>query len=150
VAVTWRRAADLGTFVNLGLLVPSEAADLRIGARLSALALRAGLRWGGALSAHTTLEGSAGAGLDVAFVTPRPGLDSRATLYGATRHLIHVVQLAATFAVSLSPQWQLTFTPTVEGDLRARHYDVESDGQLVPILKPYRVRPGLIAGVRWK
>ncbi len=150
LAVTWRCAGDLGTFANLGLLVPRETADMRIGVRLSALTLRAGLRWGGALSAHTALEGSAGAGLDVAFVTPRPGLDSTATLYGATRHLIYVAQLAVTFAVSLSPEWQLTFTPTIEGDMRARHYDVRSDGQLVPVLEPYRVRPGLIAGVRWK
>lgn len=150
LAITWRRASDLGIFTSLGLLVPQETADMRIGVRLSALTLRAGLRWGGALSANTALEASAAAGLDVAFVTPRPGLDATATLYPSTRHTVDVVQLAVTFAMSLAAQWQLTFTPTIEGDMRARHYDVESDGQLVPILQPFRVRPGLVVGVRWK
>jgi hypothetical protein len=146
--VAWHESVRL--FGNAGFLLPEEARDLPVGVRLSALTGRIGVRWGRIVSPRLALEASGAAGMDVAFVSPQPGLDPQAAPLPATRHYIEVWQLAGTVALTVAPRWQLIFAPQIEGDFRHRHYDIESDDKAVTVLSPLRVRPGLTIGLRWQ
>lgn len=142
---TWRP----GAWISAQYQFPETINAALIGVRLDTLGLRAGVEVNRGLSARVALGVRGGAGGDVVHIAPRQGSTQHATLSPDRFSWQYVAQLALVCTVRVGPGVVLSTALLADADITLRHYDVMVDGSTVRALTPWRIRPGLLAGVSW-
>jgi hypothetical protein len=130
--------------------LPQRYQSAAIGARLQAVAVRAGAAVAVALGGRTALLVAAGLGPDLTRLEPEQGTAGGAMLTGARWTSALVGRAEVGLSVALRGHARLALSAFADADLRATHYDVMLAEQRTAVIAPYRVRPGLMLGAQWR
>jgi hypothetical protein len=143
--------------LRVGYQLPQSHRTGLTGVSLTALRLRSGLTFdvplNGSLSLSTRNRATLGvlvaAGTNVVFVKPLPGLAAFGVRLESTTTIWIPVLGAGCRITQPFNGWSMSLLANVDIDLERVSYDLRQNGDLLPVVRPHRIRPSVLAEAAW-